>query len=112
MERKGCREVGTVRDEGQLGSEAMNLGSHLARIHTVQPQAGGPMPLSLSFSRWKTGSVTAAPICCVYFPFHSPSNPVRQGLFIILLLDRVTEAQKDKIAGPESLIRSGPESLL
>lgn len=35
--RKGCREVGAVRGEGQLGSEAMNLGSHLACIHIVQP---------------------------------------------------------------------------
>lgn len=104
VERKGCREVRAVRGEGQLGSEAMNLGSHLVHTHTVQPQAGGPMPLSLSFSQLENGqNIRAAPILCVYFSFLSLSNPVRQGLLIILLLDRVTEAQKDKMAGPESL---------
>ena len=48
--------MGAVRSGGQLGSEAMNLDSHLTSTYTVQPQAGGPVPLSLSFSSWKMGS--------------------------------------------------------
>ena len=57
---------------------------------------------SLSFPSWKMGSSTiAAPSLCVYFPFHSPSNPVRWLLLIILVFDRETEAQKDEMAGPE-----------